>query len=117
MKHSLLKFLVFAILHTPNSPNHFSAPIDLFRIRYQTEGFTPAISVLGGVTQLKQEMFLRLSVCANTNEMRALDIFWPKDKSLDYNLPDPDVLAFEIIEDVEAALDGFREIVGILNQQ
>jgi len=46
-----------------------------------------------------------------------LDIFWLKDKSLDYNLPDPDVMAFEIIEDVEAALDGFRGIVGILNQQ
>jgi len=46
-----------------------------------------------------------------------LDIFWLKDKSLADldNLPDPDDLALEILEDVEAALDGFRGIVGILN--
>jgi len=45
-----------------------------------------------------------------------LDIFWLKDKSLADldNLPDPDDLALEILEDVEAALDGFRGIVGIL---
>lgn len=44
-----------------------------------------------------------------------LDIFWLKDKSLANldNLPDPDELALEILEDVEAALDGFRGIVGI----
>ncbi|WP_373496681.1 N-6 DNA methylase [Aquiflexum sp.] len=47
-----------------------------------------------------------------------LDIFWLKDKSLADldNLPDPDELAEEIIEDVEAALDGFRGIMGILNK-
>ena len=47
-----------------------------------------------------------------------LDIFWLKDKSLADldNLPDPDELAEEIIEDVEAALDGFREIMGILEK-
>jgi len=44
-----------------------------------------------------------------------LDIFWIKDKSLAdlENLPDPDVLAGEIIEDVEAALERFREIAAI----
>ena len=48
-----------------------------------------------------------------------LDIFWLKDKSLADldNLPDPDELALEIVEDVEAALDGFRGIVGVLNQK
>ena len=47
-----------------------------------------------------------------------LDIFWLKDKSLADldNLPDPDELAEEIIEDVEAALDGFRGIMGILEK-
>jgi type I restriction enzyme M protein len=30
------------------------------------------------------------------------------------NLPDPDELAEEIIEDVEAALDGFRGIIKTL---
>lgn len=44
-------------------------------------------------------------------------IFWLKDKSLADldNLPDTDELAEEIIEDEEAALDGFRGIMGILN--
>jgi type I restriction enzyme M protein len=46
----------------------------------------------------------------------SLDIFWLKDESLSEsdNLPDPDVLAAEIVEDLEAALEQFREIAGDL---
>ncbi|WP_111308668.1 class I SAM-dependent DNA methyltransferase [Confluentibacter sediminis] len=46
-----------------------------------------------------------------------LDIFWLKDKSLTDldNLPDPDILANEIIENIEASLDSFREIMNTLN--
>jgi type I restriction enzyme M protein len=42
----------------------------------------------------------------------SLDIFWLRDESLEDsdNLPDPDVLAQEIVEDLEAALEQFREI-------
>jgi type I restriction enzyme M protein len=42
----------------------------------------------------------------------SLDIFWLKDKSLEdsENLPDPRILAIEIVEDLEAALEQFREI-------
>jgi type I restriction enzyme M protein len=42
----------------------------------------------------------------------SLDIFWLKDKSLADldNLPEPDVLAGEIIENLEAGLNSFREI-------
>jgi type I restriction enzyme M protein len=42
----------------------------------------------------------------------SLDIFWLKDKSLADldNLPEPDVLALEIIENLEAGLNSFREI-------
>jgi type I restriction enzyme M protein len=42
----------------------------------------------------------------------SLDIFWLKDESLSEseNLPDPDILAAEIVEDLEAALEQFREI-------
>ncbi len=42
----------------------------------------------------------------------SLDIFWLKDKSLEEseNLPEPGVLAQEIVEDLEAALEQFREI-------
>jgi type I restriction enzyme M protein len=47
----------------------------------------------------------------------SLDIFWLKDESLSEseNLPDPDILAAEIVEDLEAALEQFREIAGDLN--
>jgi type I restriction enzyme M protein len=42
----------------------------------------------------------------------SLDIFWLRDESLEdtANLPDPDILAIEIVEDLEAALAQFREI-------
>lgn len=43
----------------------------------------------------------------------SLDIFWLKDESLEdnANLPAPDVLATEIMEDLQAALEQFAEIV------
>ena len=43
----------------------------------------------------------------------SLDIFWIRDKSLTDldNLPDPDVLANEIIENIESGLSSFREIM------
>lgn len=49
----------------------------------------------------------------------SLDIFWLKDKSLTDldNLPDPDILANEIIENIEAGLSSFREIMETLNNQ
>ncbi len=41
-----------------------------------------------------------------------LDIFWLRDESLEdsANLPEPDVLALEIVEDLQAALEQFRAI-------
>jgi type I restriction enzyme M protein len=46
-----------------------------------------------------------------------LDIFWLKDKSLADldNLPDPDILANEIIENMEASLQSFKEIMLTIN--
>ena len=45
-----------------------------------------------------------------------LDIFWLKDKSLTdlENLPDPEILAAEIVEDLESGLESFRVIEGVL---
>jgi type I restriction enzyme M protein len=42
----------------------------------------------------------------------SLDIFWLRDESLEdsANLPDPDVLALEIAEELEAALEQFAAI-------
>lgn len=47
-----------------------------------------------------------------------LDIFWLRDESLEDsdNLPAPDVLAQEIVDDLEAALEQFREIAGDLGK-
>lgn len=49
----------------------------------------------------------------------SLDIFWLRDKSLEEseNLPEPGVLAQEIVEDLEAALGQFREIAEDLGQE
>jgi len=47
-----------------------------------------------------------------------LDIFWLRDESLEEtaNLPEPDVLAAEIVEDLEAALEQFRAILEDLGE-
>ena len=46
-----------------------------------------------------------------------LDIFWLKDDSLGDmdNLPDPDELALEIVDNLEAGLNSFKEIIETLN--
>jgi type I restriction enzyme M protein len=47
----------------------------------------------------------------------SLDITWLKDKSLADldNLPDPDELALEIVENLEAGLESFRAVIASLN--
>ena len=46
-------------------------------------------------------------------EKKSLDIFWVKDKSLADldSLPDPDVLAEDIIENLQNALGSFEELM------
>ena len=46
----------------------------------------------------------------------SMDITWIKDSSLADldNLPEPDIIAADIVENIEAALESFREIVGKL---
>lgn len=48
-----------------------------------------------------------------SRDKTSLDIFWIKDKSLADldNLPDPDVLAAEILENLEEAMESFQSIV------
>jgi len=45
-----------------------------------------------------------------------LDIFWLKDDSLEDidSLPEPDVIAGEIVENLEAALEQFRSVAADL---
>ncbi len=54
-----------------------------------------------------------------SRDKASLDIFWLKDESLEAsdNLPDPDVIAQEIVEDLEAALEQFREITADLSSR
>ncbi|MEO5571321.1 MAG: class I SAM-dependent DNA methyltransferase [Bacteroidia bacterium] len=62
--------------------------------------------------------FRKYSIDEITNrDKTSLDITWLKDKSLADldNLPDPDVLAGEIIENLEAGLESFREIMLTIN--
>jgi type I restriction enzyme M protein len=48
----------------------------------------------------------------------SLDIFWLRDETLadSDNLPPPDVIAQEIVDDLEAALEQFRLIAGDLGE-
>ncbi|MFZ1976561.1 MAG: N-6 DNA methylase, partial [Bacteroidota bacterium] len=52
-----------------------------------------------------------------SRDKTSLDITWLKDKSLADldNLPDPDVLAADIVENLEAGLESFKEIIASLN--
>jgi type I restriction enzyme M protein len=49
----------------------------------------------------------------------SLDIFWLKDDALadSDNLPPPEVIAQEIVDDLEAALEQFRLIAGDLDKE
>lgn len=48
-----------------------------------------------------------------TRDKTSLDIFWIKDKSLADldNLPEPEILAHEIIENIEAGLESFNDLI------
>jgi len=53
-----------------------------------------------------------------TRDKTSLDIFWLKDKSLTDldNLPEPEILATEIIDNLEAGLNSFREVLTVLEE-
>ena len=53
-----------------------------------------------------------------SRDKTSLDIFWIKDKSLADldNLPAPDVLAAEIIENLQSALESFKELQAQLDK-
>ncbi len=55
----------------------------------------------------------------NVGDKVSLDIFWLKDDSLEdsANLPDPDIIAKEIAENLEDALEQFRSIQEDLAQK
>ena len=67
------------------------------------------MNVSDQLTRLKTQ--LRVGRCT-VGDTKLLDIFWLKDEGLEdsANLPDPDIIAAEIVEDLEAALEQFSAI-------
>jgi hypothetical protein len=63
-----------------------------------------------GITYLVRSSSLTATISKRTTIN--LDIFWLKDEALEdsANLPAPDIIAREIVDDLEAALEQFREI-------
>ena len=61
---------------------------------------------------LVESIFRRAGRKRETGYFSSRDIFWLRDESLEDsdNLPDPDALAQKIVDDLEAALEQFREI-------
>ena len=55
----------------------------------------------------------------SARDKTSLDVFWLRDKSLTDldNLPEPDELAEEIIENLEAGLDSFRQVLAGLGSE
>lgn len=55
----------------------------------------------------------------NFADVLNLDIFWLRDKSLEdsENLPEPDISAQEIADDLQTALDQFSAIAADLRRQ
>lgn len=53
-----------------------------------------------------------------SRDKTSLDIFWIKDKSLADldNLPAPEELAQDIMENLQSAMDGFSELLAALKQ-
>jgi hypothetical protein len=70
------------------------------------------------VKEESKAAFTRKTKGDSNRDKASLDIFWLRDESLEEsaNLPDPAVLAQEIVEDLGAALEQFREISVILEQ-
>ena len=52
------------------------------------------------------------------HDKASLDIFWLRDETLEEsdNLPNPDVLAQEIVDDLEAALEQFETVAADLKR-
>lgn len=55
----------------------------------------------------------------NLAKVESLDIFWLKDEALadSDNLPAPEVIAQEIVDDLEAALEQFRAVLADLQPE
>ena len=63
--------------------------------------------------------FTRETKGESNRDKTSLDFFWLKDESLEdsANLPAPDIIADEIVDDLEAVLEQFAEIAEDLGER
>ena len=87
--------------------------------RKESERFNPDRSGANRFERVESERFRSFTYEELTKRDKLnLDIFWLKDESLEdsANLPDPDIIAAEIVEDLQAALAQFAEIASDLKE-
>ena len=74
------------------------------RLLYSAESSTSSIGAFSGVHSWNAELLKR--------DKLSLDLFWIKDKSLtdSDSLPAPDIIAAEIVDELEEALEQFAKI-------
>ena len=86
-----------------------SAPLKEHSLGHDGEQDT--LRLRSGYDEVRWRKFTYEEIIAR--DKTSLDITWLKDKSLADldNLPDPDVLAEEIAENLESALGSFREVL------
>lgn len=89
--------------------NDFISCYNAENINKRTETYHPETNPEGKWRKFTYEEII-------ARDKTSLDITWVKDKSLTDldSLPDPDVLAEEIIDNLQAGIDSFREIMGSL---
>ena len=85
-------------------------------IKRANKASVPVISCMSAGNKLDATLFKVDDIFAR--DKTSLDIFWIKDKSLADldNLPDPDVLASDIIDNLQSAIDSFNALMGTLNK-
>jgi len=82
-------------------------------LRYNRQDFWATTSN----KQLNFVQHVRTMLNITGRDKTSLDIFWIRDQTLADldNLPDPDVLAEEIIENLEAGVESFKQIMVSIN--
>jgi hypothetical protein len=102
-------------------PNRVSFGLPLIQLSKSATGHTSTSSPISNSTicSLKcQANCAQFHPAEEKRDKASLDIFWLKDESLEdsANLPEPHLIAAEIVEDLQAALDEFALIAADLKK-
>ena len=104
-------------LYRPFDPEPASRQVFTFHRPETLDEWVRASSEWGGVEQARFRQRLRGLPPLDPAGQASLDLFWLRDESLEDtdDLPVPEVIAAEIVEDLEAALAQFAEIAASLS--